>query len=153
MTSEKENTSIISSVGSNVGQTRLIWSTHNTSSTSTSDGNELSTNSSERGIIKVVQRKIIHVSTKLRQLCQDLFLPIGYPNSVAEGYLEYQFYDSLQGLCSYLRGVVSTSAVLSATGVGNAEATAMSAAMVSTCVYDVYMPGAHNIRSIIDVVL
>ena len=70
------------------------------------------------------------VSHKIKQLCKDLFFPIGYPHSVADGYLEYQFYDSLQGLCSYLRGVVSTSAVLSATGVGNAEATAMSAAMV-----------------------
>jgi len=52
-----------------------------------------------------------------------------YPNSVADGYLSYQFYDSLQGLCSYLRGVVSTSAVLTAAGVGNVEATAMSAAL------------------------
>lgn len=66
---------------------------------------------------------------RIGQLCRDLFLPIGYPDSVAPGYLEYQFYDSLQGLCSYLRGVVSTSAVLTATGVGNAEATAISAAM------------------------
>ena len=41
----------------------------------------------------------------------------------------YQICDSVQGLCSYLRGVVSTSAVLQAAGVGNAEATAMSAAM------------------------
>ncbi len=48
---------------------------------------------------------------------------------MAEGYLEYQLYDSLQGLCFYLCGVVSTSAVLSATGVGDAQATAMSAAM------------------------
>ncbi|EED88432.1 predicted protein [Thalassiosira pseudonana CCMP1335] len=52
-----------------------------------------------------------------------------YPHTVAPGYLEYQFYDSLQGLSSYLRGVVSTTAVLSAAGVGDAAATAMSAAM------------------------
>lgn len=71
-------------------------------------------------------RTLLH---RLRQVGQDLFLPVGYPNSVAEGYLEYQFYDSLQGLCTYLRGVVSTSAVLVAAGVGDAEATAMSAAM------------------------
>jgi len=76
-----------------------------------------------------VQLHILRTTDKIYQLCRDLFLPIGYPNSVAEGYLEYQFYDSLQGLCSYLRGVVSTSAVLSATGVGNQHATAMSAAM------------------------
>jgi hypothetical protein len=44
-----------------------------------------------------------------------------YPDTVADGYLEYQIYDSIQGLCSYLRGVVSTSAVLMAAGVGDAE--------------------------------
>ncbi len=57
-------------------------------------------------------------------------LYIRYPHSVNEGYIQYQFYDSLQGLCSYLRGVVSTTAVLTAAGVGDAEATALSAAMV-----------------------
>ena len=58
-----------------------------------------------------------------------------YPKSVNDRYIEYQFYDSIQGLCSYLRGVVSTSAVLSAAGVGDSEATAMSAAVVSTNLY------------------
>lgn len=65
-----------------------------------------------------------------RQICRDLFLPVGYPQSVRPEYMSYQIYDSLQGLCSYLRGVVSTSALLTAAGVGNAEATAMGAAMV-----------------------
>lgn len=64
-----------------------------------------------------------------RQICRDLFLPVGYPQSVRPEYMAYQIYDSLQGLCSYLRGVVSTSALLTAAGVGNSEATAMSAAM------------------------
>lgn len=59
----------------------------------------------------------------------DLFLPVGYPQSVRPEYMSYQIFDSLQGLCSYLRGVVSTGALLTAAGVGNAEATAMSAAM------------------------
>ena len=59
----------------------------------------------------------------------DMFLPLGYPHSVTQEYMQYQLCDSLQGLCSYLRGVVSTSAVLTAAGVGNADATAMSAAM------------------------
>lgn len=90
-----------------------------------------------------------------KQVLIDLFLPLGFPHSVDPSYLPYQFYDSLQGLCSYLRGVVSTSAVLvsqaaqlcfgfpacetkrqtsilfkkAAAGVGDAEATAMGAAM------------------------
>ncbi|KAL7553161.1 hypothetical protein ACHAWF_016410 [Thalassiosira exigua] len=81
------------------------------------------------GIFKTAGSNVARALSKSRRVCADLFLPIGYPASVADGYLEYQFYDSLQGLCSYLRGVVSISAVLSATGVGDAEATAMSAAM------------------------
>jgi len=71
-----------------------------------------------------------NVLAKPRQICRDLFLPVGYPQSVRPEYMSYQVYDSLQGLCSYLRGVVSTSALLTAAGVGNSEATAMSAAMV-----------------------
>ena len=41
---------------------------------------------------------------------------LGYPQSVRPEYMSYQIYDSLQGLCSYLRGVVSTSALLTAAG-------------------------------------
>jgi hypothetical protein len=63
------------------------------------------------------------------KVLQDLFLPIGFPATVRPRYFEYQLYDSLQGLCSYLRGVVCNAHVLKAAGVGNAEATAMSAAL------------------------
>mmetsp|Transcript_14512 Transcript_14512/g.31565 ORF Transcript_14512/g.31565 Transcript_14512/m.31565 type:complete len:612 (+) Transcript_14512:18-1853(+) len=90
---------------------------------------ETDSQTEKTNIAKAAKLNTIGIFSKFRKLCQDLFLPIGYPKSVAEGYLEYQFYDSLQGLCSYLRGVVATSAVLSAAGVGDAEATAMSAAM------------------------
>jgi hypothetical protein len=65
----------------------------------------------------------------LSKVFLDLFLPLGYPHSVDKSYLTYQLYDGLQGLCSYWRGVVSTKAVLEASGVGNADATAFSAAM------------------------
>lgn len=64
-----------------------------------------------------------------KQVLTDLFMPLGYPQSVRKEYMGYQICDSVQGLCSYLRGVVATSAVLAAAGVGDAEATAMSAAM------------------------
>jgi Vitamin B6 photo-protection and homoeostasis len=63
------------------------------------------------------------------RVLQDLFLPIGYPASVNDGYLEYQIYDSLQGLSSYLRGVLCSASVLQAAGVGSSKATALSAAM------------------------
>ncbi|KAL7568822.1 hypothetical protein ACA910_007236 [Epithemia clementina (nom. ined.)] len=76
-----------------------------------------------------------HTSTLQRWLrapmvvAKELFLPIGYPKTVHSGYLEYQCYDSLQGLCSYLRGVLCSAQVLQAAGVGNQEATAWAAAL------------------------
>jgi hypothetical protein len=63
------------------------------------------------------------------RVVRQLFLPLGYPHSVDPTYLPYQMYDGLQGLCSYWRGVVSTKAVFQAAGVGDAKATAMSAAL------------------------
>ena len=125
-------------------QQLLVWSASKskpasddaaaTANSHTTDDNTI-TESGGGMIISILKsvhkpRIITDATGRIVRLSRDLFLPIGYPSSVAEGYLEYQFYDSLQGLCSYLRGVVSTSAVLSAAGVGDAEATAMSAAMV-----------------------
>ena len=55
------------------------------------------------------------------------FLPTGFPRSVRVEYLEYQFYDSVQALCSYLRGVMCTQALLAGAGVGSATATAFAA--------------------------
>ncbi|GAX27431.1 hypothetical protein FisN_23Hh105 [Fistulifera solaris] len=71
---------------------------------------------------------ITSISSISRSL-QDVFLPVGFPQTVGPGYWEYQLYDSLQGICSYLRGVVSSAHVLHAAGVGNREATAWSAAL------------------------
>lgn len=71
----------------------------------------------------------IFQSQNATKVLSDLFLPIGYPHSVDESYLPYQLYDGLQGLCSYWRGVVSTKAVLEASGVGDSDATAFSAAI------------------------
>lgn len=107
----------------------LTWSALPTSPRTSSPATDRRSNAAARASarLRALRRD---ASSKVRGVCRDLFLPIGYPASVAEGYLEYQCYDSLQGLCSYLRGVVATSAVLSATGVGDAEATAMGAAMV-----------------------
>lgn len=62
-------------------------------------------------------------------VAKDLFLPIGFPTSVRPGYLEYQIYDSLQGLCSYLRGVLCSAQILQAAGVGDEAATAWGAAL------------------------
>ena len=62
------------------------------------------------------------------QSAASVFLPIGYPRSVTEDYLEYQLWDSAQALCSYLRGTLTTHAVLLGLGVGSADADAAAAA-------------------------
>ena len=40
------------------------------------------------------------------------FLPDGYPESVSDDYLAFQFWDTAQGLCSYVRGSLTTRALL-----------------------------------------
>ena len=65
----------------------------------------------------------------MRRVLSDLFLPAGYPDSVRAGYLEYQAWDVVQGLCSYLRGNLATRSTLIALGVGDVEASATSGAL------------------------
>lgn len=57
----------------------------------------------------------------------EVFVPRGYPKSVSAGYAQFQVFDSIQGLCSYLRGVLSTQAVLSGLGVGEGSASTLAA--------------------------
>ena len=85
-------------------------------------------NSNRRNEVNQWIKRILHVGA-------DVFLPIDWPHSVGPNYLQYQVYDSIQGLSSYLRGVVSTSAVLQAAGVGSSSADAMSAAVVSVSLF------------------
>ena len=60
---------------------------------------------------------------------RDIFLPFGYPDSVAEEYSEFQIWDTVQALCTYLRGVLATQAVLQSVGVGDSMKTPLSAAL------------------------
>lgn len=55
------------------------------------------------------------------------FLPEGYPDSVTSDYLRFQFWDTLQGLSTYIRSMLSTQALLSGIGVGQTTATVMGA--------------------------
>ena len=43
---------------------------------------------------------------------KETFLPVGFPNTTKNSYIEYQMWDSLQALSSYLRGVLTTRALL-----------------------------------------
>ncbi|CAD5212836.1 unnamed protein product [Bursaphelenchus okinawaensis] len=64
-----------------------------------------------------------------KRLFKEIFLPSGYPHSVTTDYLAYQFWDTVQALASSLTGVLSTAAILKGAGVGNQEATVLSAAL------------------------
>ncbi len=57
-----------------------------------------------------------------------MFLPEDYPNSVSDDYAAFQAWDTAQGLCSYVRGSLTTKALLEGVGVGATGATAASAA-------------------------
>lgn len=68
-------------------------------------------------------------SSILSTILSSTFLPVGYPHSVTSDYLSYQIYDSIQGLSSYIRGMLCSQAVLLGIGVGDSAAIASSAAM------------------------
>ena len=68
-------------------------------------------------------------STAACERLRTLFLPVGYPNSVRTGYLEYQWWDVIQGLTSYLRGQLAYQSMLVGLGVGDVEATASAGAL------------------------
>ena len=54
-------------------------------------------------------------------------LPVGYPESVPLEYSKYQTYNIIQDFCSYLRGIMSTQAILEGFGVGRSDITALQA--------------------------
>lgn len=58
---------------------------------------------------------------------KSVFLPQGYPESVSEDYLRYQFWDTVQAFASSLSGTLATQASLRGIGVGNQEATVAAA--------------------------
>ncbi|XP_022131285.1 protein root UVB sensitive 3 [Momordica charantia] len=57
----------------------------------------------------------------------DAFVPEGFPSSVTPDYVPFQIWDSLQGLSTYIRTMLSTQALLSAIGVGEKSATVIGA--------------------------
>lgn len=57
----------------------------------------------------------------------DAFVPEGFPSSVTPDYVPFQVWDSLQGLSTYIRSMLSTQALLSAIGVGEKSATVIGA--------------------------
>lgn len=74
---------------------------------------------SSNGEVLAVQRGGSAAAQAVTDALKAALLPVNYPHSVRPEYLEYQLHDTLQALCSYLRGVLSTRAVLQGIGVGS----------------------------------
>ncbi|CAL4938233.1 unnamed protein product [Urochloa decumbens] len=55
------------------------------------------------------------------------FVPEGFPASVTPDYVPFQMWDTLQGLSTYIRAMLSTQALLGAIGVGEQSATVIGA--------------------------
>ncbi|XP_057523813.1 protein root UVB sensitive 3 [Amaranthus tricolor] len=63
----------------------------------------------------------------IRRQILSAFVPEGFPSSVTPDYVPFQIWDSLQGLSTYIRMMLSTQALLSAIGVGEKSATVIGA--------------------------
>lgn len=49
-------------------------------------------------------KRLINEKFFLYRLFKNLFLPQGYPDSVSEDYIHYQFWDTVQAFCSTING-------------------------------------------------
>lgn len=49
-------------------------------------------------------KRLINERFFLYRLFKSLFLPQGYPDSVSEDYIHYQFWDTIQAFCSTING-------------------------------------------------
>ncbi|XP_072022371.1 RUS family member 1-like [Amphiura filiformis] len=79
------------------------------------------------GSIKRTERNKDATFTGIRTFVRDVFLPLGYPESVSEDYMSYQLWDTLQAFCSTIIGTLATHAMLKGAGVGDETATATAA--------------------------
>ena len=70
-------------------------------------------------------------SLSLSQRFLSVFLPSGYPHSVTADYTPYQIYDSLQAFSSSIAGLLASRAVLQGIGVGDEDASATAAMLLS----------------------
>ena len=63
---------------------------------------------------------------------KSILLPIGYPDSVATEYMQFQFWDTLQELLGYLKSLITSHANLTSIGVGNASVSIISVLLANT---------------------
>lgn len=67
----------------------------------------------------------------LGQRLLSVFLPTGYPHTVSADYTPYQIYDSSQAFSSSIAGLLASRAVLQGIGVGDENASATAAMLLS----------------------
>ncbi|RAL48391.1 hypothetical protein DM860_005815 [Cuscuta australis] len=101
----------------------LVEEWNGTSSTKLTKTATISFSPSSSLLIHKSGSPFAHFSAKILQA----FIPEGFPTSVTPDYVPFQFWDSLQGLSTYVRMMLSTQALLSAIGVGEKSATAIGA--------------------------
>lgn len=65
--------------------------------------------------------------SSLKACFSEIFLPVGYPDSVSRDYTEYQIWDSIQAFASSITGTLATQSVLSGVGVGDQGASVLAA--------------------------
>ena len=63
----------------------------------------------------------------LKMFIMEAFFPEGYPDSVSSDYVAYQAWDTVQAFASSISGSLATKAVLEGVGVGDENATSLSA--------------------------
>ncbi|XP_018568055.1 RUS1 family protein C16orf58 homolog isoform X2 [Anoplophora glabripennis] len=82
------------------------------------------------GIVHVKHGSVISLSFQwIKNFFREVLLPYGYPDSVSDDYLHYQLWDTAQAFCSTITNAFTTRAVLKGVGVGDPNATALSAAI------------------------
>uniref|UniRef100_A0AC34Q073 Uncharacterized protein n=1 Tax=Panagrolaimus sp. JU765 TaxID=591449 RepID=A0AC34Q073_9BILA len=66
---------------------------------------------------KIQTTRKLNFINSLKHFFVSVFLPQGYPHTVAEDYAEYQIWDTIQAFASSLNGALSTAAILKGAGV------------------------------------
>ena len=79
---------------------------------------------------KNIIQKPKKVGRNLKNIFYEIVLPRDYKKSVSIDYLNFQYWDSLQALSSYLRGILCTHAIFKSIGIGNTEASVYSATIL-----------------------
>ncbi|KAJ9512033.1 hypothetical protein QJQ45_004588 [Haematococcus lacustris] len=67
------------------------------------------------------------IATRIRAGLAAAFLPHGWPHSCSADYLPFNVWDTVQALSSYVRGLLTSQAVLRGVGVGRQAATPLAA--------------------------